>query len=138
MKLTRYFVLLCLFGWGSVFAQSNLPTCQGTNDFFGYKWNNCFGSSTKGLGSIARYDGEYKNGSPNGYGTATFGNGEKYVGEFKNGAYDGLGTLYSSNGLVVFHGIWSRNSFIRSLPPRFPMAYLRVSRYGKALPLPFP
>ena len=116
MKFLCRLLLIYLLGLGSAYAQSNLPTCQGTNDRFGFKWNNCFGSSSKDLNSIARYDGEYQNGRPHGHGTATFDNGEKYVGEFKNRAYDGLGTLYSSNGLVVYQGIWSKNSFIRSAP----------------------
>ena len=33
------------------------------------------------------YEGEWKNGNPNGQGTFTYPNGEKYVGEWKNSKF---------------------------------------------------
>ena len=93
MKLTRYFVLICLFGWVSVFAQSNLPACQGRDPA---KWSDCFGAVTLTDGD--KYIGEFKDGKENGQGTLTYSYGGKYVGTWKNGEYNGQGTYTHPNG----------------------------------------
>ncbi len=46
----------------------------------------------------ATYEGEVKDGSPNGHGTLTFESGAKYIGEFKNGYYHGHGSYTFANG----------------------------------------
>ena len=40
-----------------------------------------------------KYEGEIRNGKPNGNGTSAFPNGTKYVGKFLNGKKHGQGTL---------------------------------------------
>ena len=45
-----------------------------------------------------KYEGEIKNGEPNGQGTLTRPTGEKYVGDWKNGEFHGQGTFTFSNG----------------------------------------
>ena len=50
------------------------------------------------FGQSSKYEGEIKNGLPNGQGTYSFPNGDKYVGEWKDGIYHGQGTLTLSNG----------------------------------------
>ena len=45
-----------------------------------------------------RYEGEFRNGLPNGLGELTDYKGNTYVGNFKNGLYHGLGTLTVING----------------------------------------
>jgi hypothetical protein len=58
---------------------------------------------------------------PSGYLSFCFGSyiypsGNKYLGEFKADKRDGMGTFYDSNGAVIQQGIWSFDSFIRSVP----------------------
>ena len=55
-----------------------------------------FGEFTFPDGS--KYDGEWKDSSPNGQGTFTWSDGQKYVGEFKNGTPNGQGTLTPPDG----------------------------------------
>jgi len=45
------------------------------------------------------YEGEWKNGFPNGQGTETYPNGGKYVGEFKDGN-PWNGTFYDKDGNI--------------------------------------
>ena len=56
-----------------------------------------------GLGSLtypdgSKYVGEYKDGKRHGQGTYTFPDGKKYVGGWKDSKYHGQGTLISSDG----------------------------------------
>jgi len=93
MKNLTRFVVLCLLGWGSAFAQSNLPACQGSAKS---RWSNCFGTATFPDGR--KYVGEFKDGNRNGQGTYTFPDGRKYVGEFKDGNRNGQGTYTFPDG----------------------------------------
>ena len=45
-----------------------------------------------------RYEGEFKDGQPNGRGTYFHADGDRYEGEFKDGLRNGHGTLFGSNG----------------------------------------
>ncbi|MBP6432557.1 MAG: hypothetical protein KA319_12390 [Ferruginibacter sp.] len=45
----------------------------------------------------AIYEGQFKNGKPDGNGTMDYGNGDKYQGQWKNGAEHGRGLLYEKN-----------------------------------------
>ena len=65
---------------------SNLPACQGSDIS---RWNVCFG-------------------------TSTFANGDVYVGEYISGWRYGKGTLFTSNGLVIHHGVWVNDKFSRA------------------------
>ena len=40
------------------------------------------------------YEGDVKNGLPNGYGTLQYANGEKYEGEMRNNEFYGYGTFW--------------------------------------------
>ena len=114
MRTKHCLILLCLLGWGSAYAQSNLPPCP-TSGYF----HNCFGTYTtangdkhvgdfkddkrNGQGTYtfadgAKYVGEYKDDKPNGQGTYTFANGNKYVGEYKDGKFNGQGTYTFADG----------------------------------------
>ena len=109
MKFLSRLLLLCLLGWGTVFAQSNLPACPSSGYF-----HSCFGTYTVGNGN--KYVGEFKYDMLNGKGTYTTASGIKYVGEFKDGKYNGQGTLYSSNGSVINQGIWANGNFVGTEP----------------------
>ena len=91
MKLLNRLLLLSLFGWGSVFAQSNLPDCLGSAT-----WGNCSGTFTYSNGD--RYVGEYKNRQRNGQGTLTLSSGSKYVGNWKDNKRNGQGTETGADG----------------------------------------
>ena len=100
---------------GGVFAQSNLPACQGKDSS---QWNNCIGGFTgkngnktsveyrdgkfNGRGTIIfngnTYVGEFKDNKYHGQATYTFANGDKYVGEYKDDKRNGQGTLIFANG----------------------------------------
>ena len=43
-----------------------------------------------------KYEGSFKNGKMDGFGTYIFNNGNRYEGEFKNGLFDGWGKLMES------------------------------------------
>ena len=88
MKFLSRLLLLSLFGWGAVFAQSNLPACQGSDVS---SWTNCFG-------------------------TQSYAKGSSYVGEFKDGMFDGQGTYIYVHGLVDRQGLWEKGKFIGSTP----------------------
>ena len=99
MKVIYTLILVLLAG--TTYGESNLPACPALdNSQTGMKrtqsWNNCVGRYAHGDGFV--YQGEYKNGVPNGYGASTFANGEKYVGEFKDGKRNGQGTFTFANG----------------------------------------
>lgn len=106
MKLLFRLLLLCLFGCGSVFAQSNLPACQGSDTA---KWNYCFGIQTFVNG---RFAGEFIDGLRNGIGTYTYANGDKFVGEYKYQQRNGGGVEYKSDGTVITSGNWSDGKLI--------------------------
>ena len=62
---------------GTIYAQSQLPQCQGSP----WTWSNCFGTYSYLNGN--QYAGEYLYGNFNGQGVLTLNNGNRYVGEFK-------------------------------------------------------
>lgn len=87
----RYLALTLLVG--KVWAQSNLPTCVGTDHS---RWSNCFGTYTDSKNS--KYVGEIKEGKPSGQGTVTYASGSKYVGKFSDGFFNGHGVLTYASG----------------------------------------
>ena len=98
MKFLSRLLLLFLLGWGSAYAQSNLPACQGGDVS---RWSSCFGDETTATGN--RYVGEFKDGRFNGQGTFFYlandqFKGDKYVGEWKDNLRDGQGTYTHADG----------------------------------------
>lgn len=79
-------------------ANSQLPSCYGSNTS---NYNNCYGKTTFNRYHPnwpgATYIGEWKNGKPDGKGTATFPSGEKYVGDLKDGKSHGRGVFTEPN-----------------------------------------
>ena len=79
---------------------------------YGYAWK------TFEEGKVqSKYNGEIKNGKPNGFGYQTYKNGNKYFGEHKNGLPNGEGrSIYPDGSMYLgeykngkFHG---RGTFI--------------------------
>ena len=52
------------------------------------------------FGQSSKYEGEIKNGLPNGQGTLTWSNGNKYVGEYKDDNRWN-GTIYDKNENII-------------------------------------
>jgi hypothetical protein len=52
------------------------------------------------------YEGEWKDGKPNGKGSYYWKDGRKYVGDFRNGQSHGNGALYAADGTVTYEGEW--------------------------------
>jgi hypothetical protein len=75
------------------------------NGKFGYFTEKWEGLENEVNWDIGKYEGEIKNGSPNGQGTFTLNDGEKYVGEFKDGKSHGQGTYTFKKG-NKFVGGW--------------------------------
>jgi len=70
-----------------------------------YRWGNTLPYVWKGFGdkeTQPKYQGDVKNGVPNGLGSLTYPDGSKYVGEYKDGEKNGQGTTtYPDGGKYV-------------------------------------
>jgi hypothetical protein len=112
-------------------AQSSLPPCPP----MAFK-HNCFGKDMSG-GQV--YEGEFRNGGPDGQGIYTWPLGDKYVGEFKNSGRNGFGSFrrrdgtffvgqwkqdnpggegveYRADGTILRAGIWNHWGFVQARP----------------------
>lgn len=57
---------------------------------------------------VLKFEGNYKDGSPNGYGKSYYPSGKlQYAGMWANGNYHGHGTLYNEDGIEIFSGEWN-------------------------------
>jgi hypothetical protein len=74
-------------------AENLLPPCPSDRTVV---WTNC--RDVRSFPDGDQYVGEWRDGKPNGRGTATFSNGEKYVGEFRDGAQNGQATYTWPDG----------------------------------------
>ncbi len=108
--LSRLLCLLLIAG--ASYAQSQLPVCQGSTPS---RWSNCTGRWLNTNGD--KYEGEWRDGKPNGFGVQTFASGEKYTGTWKDGKYEGQGTIAAANGTVISQGTWSANQLLRPTNP---------------------
>jgi len=63
-----------------------------------WSWKKWEGVESENNKDIGKYEGEIKNGVPNGQGIFTFPDGRKYEGELKDGDYNGQGTYTYSDG----------------------------------------
>ena len=81
--------------WKLVLGLLFIGERDGKFGYFTEKWKGLENEENKDIG---KYEGEIKNGSPNGQGNFTLNNGEKYVGEFKNGKSHGQGTYTFKKG----------------------------------------
>ncbi len=98
--MKKLLFILCLITSSILFAQSNLPPCNG--NFSGP----CFGTYEYPSGD--KYLGQYRDGKRNGQGTFTFANGEKYLGQWKDDKYSGQGTFTHTSG-EIYVGQWKDN-----------------------------
>ena len=80
-----------IVSWGVLYFGKR----NGELGYYTEKWEGVDSGNNK---NISKYEGEIKNGLPNGQGTDTVPKGEKYVGSWKVGNRDGQGTLTWSDG----------------------------------------
>ncbi len=105
---------LIVFCVGSAMAQSQLPSCAGKD---ARRWTNCQGVINFINGD--RYEGEFRDGKWNGWGTYYHlannqFRGDKYTGQFLNGSRQGSGRYTSANGGETLEGIWNSGAFVRA------------------------
>ena len=112
MMMKRLISLLALLLGLSLSAfaqaqQSKLPPCppvdysKNTHGERVANWHNCFGRYVSELNDTFKgdvYEGEFRNGVPNGQGSSVSSRSGIYVGEFKNGKTNGHGTNIFNNG----------------------------------------
>lgn len=90
------------------------PALQGAYD------GECKKDKANGKGTATgedRYDGEFKNGYPEGSGKYTWKNGDWYEGRWKKGLREGQGTLHYTgavSGDSVIAGFWKKDKYIGS------------------------
>jgi hypothetical protein len=110
-NLLRFIAFVLMVG--GVYAQSNLPACQGSDVS---RWTNCFAHSTCVKDNCingAKYVGEWKNGKLDGVASLTYKDGIKYVGEFNDGRRNGLGILYGTDGSVIASGSYLNEALVK-------------------------
>ena len=112
-SLTRFVLIFAVFVCGSAIAQSQLPSCVGKD---ARRWTNCQGVHNYTNGD--RYEGEFKDGKPNGSGTYFHLSnnqyrGDKYMGQFLNGTRQGNGRYTSAKGETL-EGVWNAGLFVRA------------------------
>jgi hypothetical protein len=155
-------VLLCCVAMSALAQQTNpnnLPPCpkpdysKNTDGERFAKWTNCWGRYQLELDKTKKgnvYEGEWRNGLPNGHGAYTYADGHKYVGESKDGKSHGQGTFtfangdkyvgdfkedkYHGQGIGItadgkrFEGIWENGNFIREAKIKLPGQNVQSTR----------
>lgn len=97
-----------------VTAQSQLPSCVGKD---ARRWSNCQGIHNFANGD--RYEGEFRDGKFNGWGTYYHlandqFRGDKYTGQFLNGTRQGSGRYTAATSGDILEGIWNAGAFVRA------------------------
>jgi len=111
LNMKKIIIALFILFTSVVYAQSNLPTCNG--DYSGA----CFG---KRIYDNGEYIGELLNGSRHGQGFYSWSMGTKYIGKFSDNKLNGFGTYYNAKGVIDQEGFWKDGSLVQaniSLPP---------------------
>jgi hypothetical protein len=75
--------------------------------------NNGYGVALFPEKGKARYNGQFQNKKPHGFGKATYGDGSIYEGEWLNGKWHGQGTMTLASGTQLT-GIWKDSRFLGS------------------------
>jgi hypothetical protein len=69
------------------------------------------GSYTSADGS--QYDGEFRNGKKEGLGTMFWANGEKYSGEWREDKKNGNGNYWPDRSRSYYQGLWKNDKYFR-------------------------
>jgi hypothetical protein len=96
---TGLFALVCGVAHGQQVNPNKLPQCQDIdysikNDIQRVSnWNNCWGKHTWEFVNKGQvFEGEFKNGKPEGFGFYLWNTGAKHIGFYKNGGKNGQGS----------------------------------------------
>lgn len=73
-------------------------------------WDNCWGMAQFFSSGVKEYEGEWRLGSPNGFGELTLSNGARYKGKFKNQMIEGFGSFVDETN-NVYIGNFKDNFF---------------------------
>jgi len=100
-------------------ANGNIENTLATTEVADIQTGCLSGNCDKGNGVLAypdgsKYEGQFANGKPNGYGAffyPNYPNSDKYVGNFLNGVKHGTGTLYKSTGGTQT-GQWREGEYV--------------------------
>jgi hypothetical protein len=114
MKKIRLTSATLFFLVTSAFSQSQLPSCVG-ND--ARRWTNCQGVHNFTNGD--RYEGEFRDGKFNGWGTYFHlannqFRGDKYTGQFLNGSRQGSGRYIPASGGEALEGTWNAGVLVKA------------------------
>jgi hypothetical protein len=114
MKKFKLFTAILFLLATSAIAQSQMPLCTGKD---AKRWTNCQGIHNFTNGD--RYEGEFKDGKPDGSGTYYHLSnnqyqGDKYSGQFLAGSRHGAGLYTSAKGGETQEGIWKAGVFVRT------------------------
>jgi hypothetical protein len=117
LLLKAFLSLMTLFVVTNVLAQSQLPSCVG-ND--ARRWTNCQGIHNFPNGD--RYEGEFRDGKFNGWGTYFHlannqFRGDKYTGQFLNGSRQGSGRYSPASGGEALEGTWKAGVLVKAEKP---------------------
>lgn len=97
---------------GNSFSENKELTLLGGVKYVGeFKDGLPNGQGTATYPTGAKYVGEYKGGRKSGQGTYTWPDGKKYVGEFKDGDRHGQGTMTLPDGTIQ-KGLWKDDVFV--------------------------
>lgn len=112
-----FFLLLMVFCYGYTDAQ-NADCSVLTDSLKGTYEGGCSSSKASGFGKAKgadSYEGNFKNGYPDGQGTYTWKNGDHYTGAWKKGLREGKGEMHIKKGTgvrdSVFTGFWKKDSY---------------------------
>jgi len=98
-----------------------------------YGWGKCCDYKWMGFGekdTQPKYQGQVKDGKPNGLGSLTYPDGSKYVGEYKDGKKHGQGTSTLS-GSKIYEGKWKNGKFNGQGTFTYPNGTKYVGEYKK-------
>lgn len=113
MKRLMFFTIsLFLFSTSKAQESCKVSAALLTGTYTGDCANGKANGKGKAIG-VDSYEGDFKNGYPEGYGTYTFANKDTYTGQFKKGVREGKGTMtYSSGGKdTVLTGFWKKDKY---------------------------
>ena len=95
---------------------SQLPMCKGS--YSKVRWTECHGIKREFNGPHFEgqsYDGEFKEGRPNGHGDMRYHDGTRFIGIFEMGVRDGAGAEYAKDGSLIREGFWRAGVLVKTL-----------------------
>ena len=117
MKQLLFLIIAFLFFAGKLAAQENACEVK-METIMGVYTGECAEGKANGKGKSVgtdQYEGDFKNGYPDGSGRYTWKDGHYFIGIYKKGHKDGAGDMYyksASGGDSVITGFWKKDKYI--------------------------